>query len=108
MRGDVYYGVYMKRACVCEGSMVGMRRKQVYIEPEQESWLKRIAKEQQTSEAELIREALTLFSTSRPTSIHAVQDLNAWEQEKAFIRRLMRRGSVPGRRSWTREDLYEA
>ena len=33
--------------------------------------------------------------------------LAAWQAEKVFIADLIAQGSVPGRRMWKREDLYD-
>jgi hypothetical protein len=79
-------------------------RKQVYIEPDQELILKRLSRETGLSAAEIIRQAIDrhtrLFRPSR-------RDLKAWEDERAFITRLVQQGPVPGRRTWQREDLHD-
>jgi len=82
-----------------------MIRKQIYIEPEQEELLKRKAKTLGLSEAELIRQAIANFA-SVVTSLP--RDRQAWERELAFIKERAR--SLPdlgGKRTWTREQLYE-
>jgi len=79
-------------------------RKQVYIEGHQEALLKRLAGELKVSEAEIIRQAIDSYARFlRFTG----RDLKAWEEEKAFIARLIKRGPVSGKRGWKREDLYE-
>ena len=79
-------------------------RKQIYIEPYQDVALKRQAEETGISEAEIIRQAI-----DNQTRIlrHPYAGIKAWEQEMAFLRDLMAQGPVPGRRRWTREDLYD-
>jgi hypothetical protein len=81
-----------------------MIRKQVYIEPRQEALLKRLAREAGTTEAEIIRKAIDR-QVGRP--LFPRRDLSAWQEERAFIRRLIQQGPVSGRREWRREDLYE-
>lgn len=79
-------------------------RKQIYIEPDQEVRLKRLAAETGVTEAELIRQAIDRHTHSlRPVR----RDLRAWEEERAFIQHLIELGPVPGRRTWRREDAYE-
>ncbi len=79
-------------------------RKQVYIEPYQEEILKRLTRETGISEAEFIRQAIDHHARSlRPLR----RDLSAWEKERAFIDLLIQQGSVPGGRTWRREELYE-
>jgi hypothetical protein len=84
--------------------MTRMVRKQVYIEPRQETLLKRLARDAGVTEAEIIRQAI-----DRQTKVilFSHRDLNAWRQERAFIERLIQQGPVLGGRRWRREDLYE-
>jgi hypothetical protein len=84
--------------------MTRMVRKQVYIEPRQETLLKRLARDKGVTEAEIIRQAIDrqTQSISLPR-----RDLEAWRQERAFIERMIQQGPVPGGRRWCREDLYE-
>ncbi len=84
--------------------MATKMRKQVYIEPYQEMILKRLAKDEGVTEAEIIRKAidrhaLALFFPRR--------DLVAWEAERAFIQRRIEQGPLPGKRMWRREELHE-
>jgi len=83
--------------------MSKMIRKQVYIEPEQEVLLKRLSREQGLTEAELIRSGIVKLSSRS----NVVRDITFWEEEKRFIRSLMKKGPLKGKRRWTREDLYE-
>ncbi len=79
-------------------------RKQVYIEPDQETILKRLSKETGQSEAEIIRQAIDRHTRQfRPSR----RDLKAWEEEKAFIGRLIEQGPVEGQRTWRRDELHE-
>lgn len=80
-----------------------MIRKQVYLERHQERHLKRLSKRLGRSEAELIRQAI---DQGLAVALLA-PDLEAWEQEKAFIRNLMAQKPLRRRRRWTREELYK-
>lgn len=79
-------------------------RKQIYIEPNQETLLKKLTNETGISEAEFIRQAidhlLRLFQRPR-------YDLAAWAEEKDFIETLIKQGPVAGKRTWQREVLHE-
>ncbi len=79
-------------------------RKQIYIEPYQDTMLKRVADETGISEAEFIRQALDL---QVQLFLPVKTDLTAWAKEKAFITELMEQGPVAGGRNWQREELYE-
>ena len=81
-----------------------MVRKQVYIEPRQEEMLKQAAAETGMTEAEIVRQALDLWD-ERVAQHRRAQEV--WEEERAFIESLIAQGSVPGGRTWTREELYE-
>lgn len=80
----------------------------IYIDSDQESILKQVAKDKGISEAEIIRQAIDQHSQS--IQYHQ-PDLSAWEKEKAFIQQLIsqspEQGSVSSKRTWRREDLYE-
>ena len=79
-------------------------RKQIYLDPQQESLLKSLSKQSGMSEAEMIRQALDLqlgfLGQSQP-------DLNVWETELEFIESLQQRSPISGRRDWTRDELHE-
>jgi predicted DNA-binding protein len=81
-----------------------MIRKQIYIQAEQESMLKRLSKDMGLSEAEIIRQAIDRQLEELEWRQRA---LKAWESEKAFIRKRVKQGSVHGERTWKREDLYD-
>lgn len=83
--------------------MARMIRKQIYIAPDQNKRLKRIAQELKTTEASLIRQGLERLFT---VGAHSVQDLNIWEQELNFIKRRARLKVPPQKRAWRREELH--
>ena len=82
-------------------------RKQIYIEPQQESALKRFAQRTGLSEAEVIRRAISEHVEQRPTSRSLPRDPRAWERARAFAEELIAKGPVPGGRRWRREDIYD-
>ncbi len=84
--------------------MSPMVRKQIYIEPRQEQLLKRRAKDLGITEAELIRRGLDQV-VRVPSGW--LPDLEAWEEEKAFIEQRKRLKVPQTGRTWTREELYD-
>jgi len=87
--------------------MAVMVRKQVYLEPRQDEWLKYLAKKRGVSEAELIRQAIDRQISGTGGAV-LPPDPAAWEQALQFMLELRKRGPLPGQqRTWTREDLYE-
>lgn len=87
--------------------MQRMVRKQIYIHKRQQLMLKRLARAQRLSEAEIIRQALDRTLAGVPArNFHP--DPEAGERALAFMRALHARGPLPGqRRTWKREDAYE-
>jgi hypothetical protein len=83
---------------------MAMIRKQIYIEAGQEMRLKRISKDLGISEAELIRQGIDRCLSS---SVQIPRDPGLWDEEKTFIRGLMRKGRVKGERTWSRDELHE-
>ena len=81
-----------------------MIRKQVYIEPEQEQFLKRRSKELGISEAALIRQAIDRLDVDGGESPSKRQ---AWEEAKRVIQERMQLRVPQTERSWTREEIYE-
>ena len=79
-----------------------MIRKQIYLRKSQAASLRRQAKEARTTEAELIRRAI-----DRQLVVRLHPDAVLWKKEHAYIKGLIDQGSVPGRRKWKREDLYD-
>ena len=84
--------------------MAQMIRKQIYIEPHQEQLLKKSAAETGMTEAEIVREAIELWSKDEERELHAQE---AWKKARAFIEDLIAQGPVEGGRTWKREDLYD-
>ena len=84
--------------------MPRMVRKQVYIEPRQETTLKQQARALGITEAEVTRRA----NDRQMTSVRlGARDPKAWEREKAFITKRMTKGPASGGRQWKRDDVYE-
>ena len=83
--------------------MPEMIRKQVYIEARQEQPLKVLVKDLHVTEAELIwrgiDRGLDRMAGVRP-------DPAAWGEAERYILARMRRGTVKGKRRWSRRDLY--
>ena len=79
-------------------------RKQIYLDAEQDRLLKNISRKSGLSEAEIIRKAIDRQAVIPlpQTGRHDV-----WKKEAVFIKGLMRKGVVKGKRSWDRLDLYE-
>ncbi len=84
--------------------MVQMIRKQVYIEPMQDTVLKKRSRMLGITEAEVIRRAID----TQVVLMHSgLRDQEAWEREKAFIAERMVGDHVSGGRKFRREDAYE-
>ena len=82
-----------------------MVRKQIYIEPAQDALLKRRARAERVTEAELIRRGIDRLAAA-PVVPAVFPDLRAWADLKAFIKK---RRPTPVRqtgRTWTRDELY--
>ena len=84
--------------------MVRKIRKQIYLEPYKDEALKRQAEQSGLSEAEIIRQAV---DNQTRLLRHPYAGIEAWEREREFILALMARGPVEGKRTWTREELYD-
>jgi hypothetical protein len=84
--------------------MARMVRKQVYIEAEQEAFLKHRARELGVTEADLIRQGIEQL---RCAPIQHYRDEQAWEEEWAFIQERARIPGQGGIRTWTRDELYD-
>lgn len=79
-------------------------RKQIYLDPHHAQLLKQLARDLGMSEAALIRQAVD------QQAAHLAplrRDPAAWQQERAFIERLIRKSAIPGRRTWKREELRD-
>jgi predicted DNA-binding protein len=83
-----------------------MVRKQVYIEPEQDKKLKRLAKQLGMTEAELIRRGIDLVEDYSDTDEARKK---AWAEELAYMkRRAQQYPAIPdGNRTWTRDETYD-
>ncbi|NNJ11670.1 ribbon-helix-helix domain-containing protein [Chloroflexales bacterium ZM16-3] len=79
-------------------------RKQIYLEPAQETMLKRIAGATGVPEAEIIRQAIDRHIQRVQVSR---RDRRAWAAERDYLAQLVAAGPVAGARAWRREDLYE-
>jgi hypothetical protein len=79
-------------------------RKQIYIEQDQNTLLKRLSDERGLPEAEIIREAITQHVQGLRVRR---RDLKAWAAECEFIAQLIAQGPANGERTWQREDLHE-
>lgn len=85
--------------------MTTMIRKQVYLEPRQDVQIKQLATERKTTEADVIREAIDTLLGEVARQRRAQQ---AWDEALAFMEARYAQGPVPGGRTWTRDELYEA
>ena len=84
--------------------MAQMIRKQVYIEPMQDTVLKKRSRMLGITEAEVIRRAID----TQVVLMHSrLRDQEAWEREKAFIAERMAGDRVSEGRKFRREDAYE-
>jgi hypothetical protein len=84
--------------------MARMTRKQIYIEPDQDRRLRALSRRRSKTESELVREGIDRVLSTPPLS---ARDHKAWKEELAFIDHLTRLGPVKGKRTWTREELYD-
>ena len=82
-------------------------RKQIYIEPDQETALKQFAERTGLSEAEVIRQAINWHIQQARSSQPFVPDPQAWERARKLMEKIMAQGPTPGGRTWRREDLYD-
>jgi hypothetical protein len=81
-----------------------MIRKQIYLEPAQNTALKRLAQQAGVSEAELIRAAIDQhLQTGRRLRPNPA----LWDEEFAFLERLAQQPFPAATRIWRRDDLYE-
>ncbi len=86
-----------------------MLRKQIYLLPQQDTKLKSLAYQQQTTEAELIRQAVEVF-LSQPqakSDKHLPPDEAAWQEILASFEEARTRNLTSEPQHWTREDYYE-
>ena len=82
-----------------------MVRKQVYIEPGQERFLKRRAAELGVTEADLIRQGISLLAQTPGVQ---APDPDAWADEEATLeQRAGLAPSRPGRWRFRRDEIYQ-
>ena len=81
-----------------------MKRKQVYIQTDQDRRLRALARRKGKTESQLIREGIDRVLTG---PLEPQLDHTAWQEALAFMDHLASLGPVPGGRTWKREDLYE-
>ena len=84
--------------------MTRMIRKQVYIRQDQESRLKRAAKELGVTESELIRRGVDQATAE---VVKGLRDPQAWAELMEFVKKRAEMQVPQTGRSWTRDDLYE-
>lgn len=84
--------------------MSRMVRKQVYLEPRQEEWLKRQAAQLGVAEADLIRQGIDHL---RRVPVAWPPDRQAWNEARAMIERRLARTVPQTGRAWTRDELYD-
>lgn len=84
--------------------MARMVRKQIYIAPDQDHRLKKIARELRTTEASIIRQGLDRLFV---VGVHSVQNLDIWKHERSFIKKRARLKTPPHKRTWRREAIHE-
>ena len=86
--------------------MARMKRKQIYIEVDQDRRLRALARRQGKPASELIRAGVehVLNGSSSP---QLPLDHRAWEAAVKFMEAWRRKGPVKGRRTWTRDDAHE-
>ena len=81
-----------------------MVRKQVYIEPDQDRFLKKRARELGVTEAELIRQAIDALVRM---PVRPPFDPEAWAAVVASLDERARLPMTGQGRTWRREDLYQ-
>ncbi len=81
-----------------------MKRKQIYLDADQDRRLRILSRRNQVSESALIRQGVDRVLAG---SVSMPLDHEAWERELKFMKDWARRGRVKGRRTWTREDAHE-
>ena len=82
---------------------MAMIRKQIYIAPQQDKMLKRLARQTHKTEAEIIRDAIDEHARSLTDK---ERRMKAWRAIEATADR-MKQLPATSTRSWTREDLYD-
>jgi hypothetical protein len=89
--------------------MARMVRKQLYLRKEQDKRLKQAAERLGVAEAEFVRQALDRALAPDAAAAPAaefVPDLTALDELMAGLRERHAAGPLPGKRDWTREEIY--
>jgi len=81
-----------------------MKRKQVYIQADQDQRLRALARRNGTTESHLLREGIKRILAE---PLPEARDHQAWVKSREFVDSLIRRGPVKGGRSWNREEAHE-
>ena len=81
-----------------------MKRKQVYIQADQDQRLRALARRNRTTESHLLREGIKRILAE---PLPEARDHQAWVKSREFVDSLIRRGPVKGGRSWNREEAHE-
>ena len=87
--------------------MSKMIRKQLYMQEDQDKFLKAQARERSITEAEVVREALDIY---QEYGVGVILDQSAWLKEREFLMKLSagQTADAPSSpKTWTREELYE-
>ena len=84
--------------------MKRMKRKQIYIEANQDRRLHALARRRGVTESELMRDGLNRV-INEPLPVEP--DPKAWKEVLAYVDSLIAKGPIKGQRTWKREDLYE-
>ena len=80
-----------------------MKRKQIYLDPDQDRRLRALSRRQGKTESQVIRDGIDyVLKAPMPPR----RDPSAWKEARAFIDHLTALGPVRGKRSWTREELH--
>lgn len=88
--------------------MANFIRKQVYLEPKQERRLKQRAKLEGVPEAEIIRRAIDRGLNQLSVSNSRAQaPTDRIPRFFSLIDELIRQGPIAGKRTWTRDELYD-
>lgn len=98
------YNIMYKGSISESKEMATKIRKQIYLEPRQNKSLKRQAKAQGVSEAEIIRRKI---DAPPSPEIHRKTNPAAFKIFLDLAKKRMAQGPISGGRRWKREELYE-
>ena len=83
-----------------------MVRKQIYIPKRQEALLKRLARLRNTSEAEIIRQAID-HEAEQSQPYTALYDHSAWEELLKLFEERTKLGTTGEPYQWNRQEIYD-